>query len=185
MAGLRLLCGRGQWVRCQVMAYSRATVWVRHLVSVIQDERPVRIKAAGPQGRWLRRCAGAPCTPCTPCTTSSRRTTSASLELLHCCFSGPSRLGRQCSGCSRSLRRGDPTLTATQPTFSQAGSEAFKVSEAMSSGHQRCHLVGQRLTTAPCDLSRLDPTGCGRRKAQINHLKAVVACEHATTAGTA
>jgi hypothetical protein len=49
----------------------------------------------------------------------------------------------QCSGCGRSIRRGELTLTASKPTFMQATGDAMNVSEALSSGHWRCHVAGQ------------------------------------------
>jgi hypothetical protein len=46
-------------------------------------------------------------------------------------------------GCGRSIRRGELTLTASKRTFMQATGDAMNVSEALSSGHWRCHVAGQ------------------------------------------
>jgi len=48
----------------------------------------------------------------------------------------------QCSGCGRSIRQGELSLTTSKPTFIQAAGDAMNVSEALSSSHWRCHVAG-------------------------------------------
>lgn len=69
-----------------------------------------------------------------------------------------------CSGCGRSILRGELTLTATKPPVSQTAGDAVNVGEAMCSGHLRCDLVGPGRTTGPCQAGRLDSTQTGRTR---------------------
>lgn len=63
-----------------------------------------------------------------------------------------------CSGCGRSILRGELKLTVTKPPVSQTAGDAVNVGEAMCSGHLRCDLVGPGRTTGPCQAGRLDST---------------------------
>lgn len=58
-------------------------------------------------------------------------------------FVPDSRLGRPLgSGSGRSTQRAELTLIGSKQTVIQATNETLNVSNALSSGHQRCHVAG-------------------------------------------